>query len=214
MHNSDDVDLTTTVIPLGAGKLKAAIPPPPVTRPSANDLRKLAISQIPVPATSPASRPAVGKAENMEALIKKKMAEITAGLDAQDTQNTLATARLNIAHLTGTDVLRKLSDAAEKELKEFVASGGTLIVDAATTVMSISPIQWRMNCRKSFPTRAIQLSQPLNIDDRGLQRFWRATGRHLSWLLSRDDQRRTALAKAARHSIRQTVSRFISAPRI
>jgi Domain of unknown function (DUF4159) len=74
---------------------------------------------------------------------------------------SLRSGEFDVAHLTGTTIF-SLSDNSRRELRQFVNSGGTLIVDAAGGSPDFAQSALG-ELKKIFPGQADQLSQPFPI---------------------------------------------------
>ena len=95
--------------------------------PSETAIRQMAIKRI-APADLQAAM--LEAPEKLDALVKARILEIHAELDAAEAARKAGSVNYPIAHLTGTGTL-KLSEAQRQELKKYVDAGGTLIIDAA-----------------------------------------------------------------------------------
>jgi hypothetical protein len=121
LHNQFQTDLSIESVKLGKGQLAAAPVPTPVRPPG--ELRKLAFKRIPpddLMATG-------GDQDKLNALIDKESKQILAEDAAA---HPVARAKFLVAHLTGTSAFT-LTEPQRQEIKNYVNSGGTLVVDAA-----------------------------------------------------------------------------------
>jgi len=160
LHNTQKIALEVETVKLGDGKL---ITPPAApgtaSRPTEKEIRQMAAKRIP-PAQLGAAM--ADDPQKADAMIKAKMLEVQAELNAADAARAAGAANFKLAHLTGTDAL-KLTDPQRQELKKFVEAGGTLIVDAAggSTEFAASAEQ---TLRDTFGQDAVQIETPLPLD--------------------------------------------------
>ena len=123
----------------------------------------MAVNQIPAADLAAAT---ADDPQKMESLISNKIKQIHTEMHAADAARAAALAKshlkFSIAHLTGTTTL-VLSDAERLELKNYVDTGGTLIIDSAggSTEFAVSAEQMLY---KTFGEDAHQLATPLKID--------------------------------------------------
>jgi hypothetical protein len=122
LHNQFKTDLNVGTVKLGAGQL---ISPPAPAGPavSPDELRKTAFGRIPpdqIMATG-------GDHAKLDALVDQKVKELQA---AQAAAHPAPTARFQLAHVTGTTAFQ-LTEPQRQEIKRFIDSGGTLVIDAA-----------------------------------------------------------------------------------
>jgi hypothetical protein len=121
LHNQFKLDIKPQTVKLGDQALGAA-PPPPIVR-SPEELRKAALKRIP-PDDLMATN---GDQDKLNGLIDRESRKILAEDAAAP---PVAASGFRLAHLTGTSRFH-LTDAQRLEIKNFISSGGTLVVDAA-----------------------------------------------------------------------------------
>jgi hypothetical protein len=121
LHNQFQTDLSIESVKLGKGQLAAA--PVATAERSPDELRKLAFKRIPPDDLAATG----GDQDKLNALIEKESGQILAEDAAA---HPVARSKFLIAHLTGTSAFT-LTEPQRQDIKNFVNSGGTLVVDAA-----------------------------------------------------------------------------------
>ncbi len=154
LHNNDKIDLQTQSVKLGDGILAK---PTGLVKPTPEEFRKQALKHL-----SPDQLAATdGDPDKIQALVKAKMQE----LDAQWSANLNKPQDLTFkfAHLTGTTNI-SLTPAQRQELKAYIDSGGTLLIDAAGGSVAFGQ-SMEKELLAIFPGDAPQLAAPIPAAD-------------------------------------------------
>jgi hypothetical protein len=149
MHNQDKISVRVQDVRLGQDKL---VPTVPATQPSLAEMRKSALARV----SAKEIQDTGGDPAKFDALIKAKIAEVQAAIDA-------GKRFFDIAHLTGTAAFQ-LTDAQRHELKAFVDGGGILLIDAAGGSSEFADSA-ETELKTIFGAEADQLDKPLTAED-------------------------------------------------
>jgi hypothetical protein len=126
LRNHHKIDLQPETVALGGGKLSE--PPPAAPKIDPKELRARATKRLPQDQVGAAI--AAGDTAKIETLVQAEVKKLEAEMAAQAAATKGRTSKYAIAHLTGSARI-SLSPAQLKELKDFVAGGGTLLIDSA-----------------------------------------------------------------------------------
>ncbi len=157
LHNNDKIDLQVQIVKLGAGILATVPAGAQDAQPSAADLRKAAMKRI----TPDELEANGGDPIKFQALVNSKIKEIQANAPAATPVENALTYKL--AHLTGTANV-SLTPSQRQELKAYIDSGGTLLIDAAGGSTAFADAMEK-ELLTIFPKEAPQITQDIADTD-------------------------------------------------
>jgi hypothetical protein len=163
VRNQDKIDLKIDAVALGEGKLigaAAAAEPAAPPKPDPKELRARAFKRIPPDRIAQTA----GDTAKIEALIQSELAKMDAEEKATAAKAPKASAKprrspYDVAHLTGTARFR-LTPPQVKELRDFVADGGVLLIDSAGGAPAFAE-DVDAALAAAFDEAALSLKQPL-----------------------------------------------------